>query len=791
MDSKLLMTVQFPSSGIDLAPIQFFTQVLQRGAFSVDGFTFTEQCLAVQPCEYICLMGAKIWTDITGLPYRLGMKASEDNGKRYICCPPIEQFYRDHLQQKTEGFVQWEYAINKALKGSESDRDTSIVIVDNIHTLSRLKGYVQQTGVYCFDWETTGLDWFRDDFGVMVLSVSFQAGSSYVLPFSYVGETQQRQFLNFHTDMMRNPKIIKVAHNAAFDLLVNRSQGVMECYGPLFDTMLLSHTLDENRKHGLKELITTYFPAYAGYATEGNWQEKDLIKLATYAGTDTDLTIRLFYALKLELYKEQSLTHLYHTSVIPDLLTLVEMQWKGMPVNEKLIDESIEEFSMELEVMDAQMMSFPEMVKFIKHLKFESVHIRVQELEKKLQTAKGRYKAQYEQELNDIRTGAKMPYAGFNLGSPKQLSEFLYGKQGLNLNPVMIKGDLKESTAKDALQDVDHPFTKLLTARRSVAQMISTFMEGLKKRVYNGRVYSSFNIHTVGTGRLSSSKPNLQNIPARTDSEFEVVQRAIKRIKMFFVPAENETLFQFDYSQAELRVMAHYSEEEKMIEAYRLGKDLHAITAANNMHISLEEFYLLDKDTQKQKRHHAKGTNFGLIYGQGPLGYKDYLKKNYGIEVTIEYAEQEHAGFFRLYPNIVHYHKAILDFAERTGYVTTLLGRRRRLPEIHSRNKAIAAHARNAAVNAPIQGTAGEMMRMCLTLLRYRGLLDCSICNSVHDSLMALIWGLYEKQTVKQIIYTAENLPLDFYYGVQLLLPMKMDVEASKLSWGQLAEYEI
>ena len=329
-------------------------------------------------------------------------------------------------------------------------------------------------------------------------------------------------------------------------------------------------------------------------------------------------------------------------------------------------------------------------------------------------------------------------------------------------------------------------FLDNLLAYRQLTKILSTYLVSIRDKIgADGKIHTSFNQHVAKTGRLSSSKPNLQNQISRT--KYEIVEEAVKRVKQSFSVPFGYTLLQGDYSQAELRLIAHYSQDKRMMKAYLDDKDLHEITAANAKGLTLKDWHELEAKEKKQSRFEAKSENFGLIYGMSAGGYRDYARVQYGIIMGKRKSEERRDEFFRLYPSLLEYHKTYKAKAYKFGHVRTMFGRKVRLPELKSFNRIKVGHAERNAINSPIQGTAGEMTIFAFSLLQ--PLLDKRVIfiNTIHDSILYYVPDDILEETISLIKTVMENLPIEVYFDRTLSLPMKADFERSKESWGKLA----
>lgn len=289
----------------------------------------------------------------------------------------------------------------------------------------------------------------------------------------------------------------------------------------------------------------------------------------------------------------------------------------------------------------------------------------------------------------------------------------------------------------------------------------------------------------------SSKAPNLQNVPRSSNSANPIVQEVVGSIKKMFIPREGNVILAVDYSQAELRVAASFAKETTMLTAYNNNEDLHTTTAMSVANLNKAQWEELTKDDQKFRRTGAKAGNFGLLYGMGVEGFMNYAKNNYGVVYTTEEATKYRNNFFKTYSNLLHWHEDYKMRGRADGFVRTLFGRKRHLPEIHNPSEFKRAEDERVAVNSPVQGTAGEFTIFAINLLALRLPKEVKLINTVHDSIMFDCPPNLVKQAVKIIVETCENLPIKDYFGVELRgVGMKVDVEISEKSWKDLKPYE-
>lgn len=696
---------------------------------------------------------------------------------------------------------------------------------------------------------------FKEGHHATMLSFTFQAGSGYVIPLEHKDSPFSYEYVHdfiiplLKSEIFENYDVRKVAHNLNYDAHICRIYGI-KVKGRIDDTMLMHHLYDETKRHGLKELVEEIYPEYAGYDDDVKgfkWSDIPIKILAQYNATDTDLTYRLMVALESWLLEDVPVYRIYRNLTMAAFRPLFDAETRGMLIDPQFLSEAIREvkillqraktrlnnhkvvkrysdfkaqevidktldeleekraklrtqlansrndkvrlFMMDLEAartkgetrktslkpyMDAEKMSLDEVEKIITN-KFTVVTVREQG---------------YTDKIQKLKSGELIPYEGFNFGSWQQLEDLLYySKNGFKF-PTITGG-----TGKDIIKDLNDKsgFVEGLLSYRSLGKTLSTYLEGIHKRLdADNRIHTSFKLHGTVSGRLSSANPNLQNIPNVAKLKDETLIHTVGLIKKSFVVPEGYTMIQYDYSQAELRTIASFANETTMLEVYNNNLDLHAKTGSELMEVTLEKFYTLDKAEQKAGRSNAKAVNFGFIYGISAKGFMEYAKNNYGLILTIEEATKIRNTFFTTYPKLLTYHDTYIAKAHKYGWVRTLYGRRRRLPNIGDPDEYIAAMDERAAINSPIQGTSGEFMIFAIALLHHRLDRRVKFVNTVHDSIIFYVPDDMVNYATKTIIHTMENLPNKQYFNRELKnVGMTVDAEASKESWKDLQEIEL
>ena len=573
---------------------------------------------------------------------------------------------------------------------------------------------LQASNLFAFDTETTSLNYMKAE--VVGVSFSVNSGEAAYVPFTHAYPGAPKQLdrdwaLNKLKPLLEDSKKAKVGQNLKYDASVLANHGIV-LEGIKYDTMLQSYVLDSTgTRHDMDSLAlkylghkTTHFEDIAGKGVKQLTFDQIPLEVAgPYAAEDADITMRLHEVFWPKIEKEKKLIRLFNEIELPLVPVLSRIERKGALLDIDLLAEQ----SRDLEK-------------------------RILELEK---------------EAHEIAGQA------FNLGSPKQLGEILFEKLELPVVKKTPKG--APSTAEDVLVELalDYPLPKLLLEHRSLSKLKSTYTDKLPMMVseVSGRVHTSYHQAVTATGRLSSSEPNLQNIPIRTEEG--------RRIRKAFIAPSGFALVAADYSQIELRIMAHLSKDAGLLSAFNEDRDVHTATAA--------EVFEVDQDAVSgEQRRKAKAINFGLIYGMSAFGLAKQL--GLGRNQAQEYIDR----YFARYPGVKDYMDATREVAHEQGFVETLFGRRLYLPEINARNKMRQQAAERTAINAPMQGTAADIIKKAMLNVD-RWLLnedvDASIIMQVHDELVLEV----NESILESLIVEVNALMSD---AASLDVPLVVDV---------------
>ena len=529
--------------------------------------------------------------------------------------------------------------------------------------------------IFCFDTESTGFDPHTDR--LVGLSLSVEAHSAVYV--SLMGG-ESGELLTILRSLFEDESVAKVGQNMKFDIMMLRGVGI-EVRGAKWDTMLLHYLIDPESRHNMDFLAMRYLDyqpipienLIGRGAKQTTMDKVPLAQVAEYAAEDADITWQLYEKLR-PMAEERGVLELYHKVEEPLIEVLADMEWEGVKVDTARLAEYGTELSATLA-----------------------------EIEDK------------------IRSMADTP--DLNINSAKQLGVVLFEKLQIDGKPKKTKTK-QYRTDEEYLTSLSdkHPIVSLVLEYRGLKKLLSTYIEALPQLVnkQTGRIHTSYNQAVTATGRLSSTNPNLQNIPVREEQG--------RLIRKAFVPADSDhILLAADYSQVELRLMAHLSGDEAMIEAFRSGEDIHRDTAARLFHTTPE---LVTSDQRRK----AKTANFGIIYGISAFGLRQRISG-----ISLGEAREIIEGYFASYPKVKSYIDRVIGDAREMGFVETLFGRRRYLPDINSGNANTRAFAERNAVNAPIQGSAADIMKLAMIAVHRRlqaeGLQSKMILQ-VHDELV-------------------------------------------------------
>lgn len=612
----------------------------------------------------------------------------------------IDSFYKD-----TSQVVNTQYGVQGSLFDDSSAsaflQSNSIVVFDekkvnystikNTEEFSKLIKKLLEAPVFSFDIETTGLNPFENE--IIGISFCVKATEAFYLPLN--GEFfSMKEVQAFLTQVFDNESVVKIAHNLKFDYRMLKKYGIL-VKAPYFDTMIASYLLNPEGKHNLdylSEIKLSYKPISFEDILPVKNPDPDQIRrvpieeMKNYSCEDADMTFRLYQIMEPEM-KASGMWELFSEIEMPLVEVLAFMEDEGIAIH----TEELERFSQKL----------TEQLGRVEEQIFEMAGMR------------------------------------FNLSSPKQLGEVLFEKMNIAEKPPRTKTK-QYATGEEILLKFEkkHPVIPLILEHRSLTKLKTTYVDALPKYIEAStrRVHTAFNQTITATGRLSSSNPNIQNIPIRTDLGQEIRKAFIPRNEKF-------VLVSADYSQIELRIIAALSNETSMIEDFRQGHDIHTATAAKIYNIPLE-------DVSSAYRRNAKTVNFGIIYGISGYGLAERLG------ISKKESEELIKEYFIKYPRIREFMNNTIEFARKNGYVETIRKRKRYISNMNSTNAFVRGFAERTAINAPIQGSAADIIKIAMVNIhrRFRSLkLKSRMLLQVHDELVFDVWKPETEQVMQMI----------------------------------------
>ena len=550
-------------------------------------------------------------------------------------------------------------------------------LVDTAEKRKTLIQTLQQQPAFCFDTETDSLDALEAQ--LVGLAFAYKPRQAFYVPVP-ADPVAAKTLVQEFKPLLEDPSRQKIGQNLKFDMLVLRKYGVLVA-PPLFDTMIAHYLLDPETGHGMDAMAEKYLSyetvsieSLIGKKGKGQGTMRDVPpeEIAEYAGEDADITLQLKSVFEKELQQDAVVTKLFHEMEMPLVNILAAMEYEGVSINADTLHELSDELQNSI--------------------------------------------LEVEREIYQLAN------TEFNIGSPKQLGELLFDQLKLVEKPKKTKTG-QYATGETILSDLatEHDIARRILDYRELVKLKNTYVDALPKLVspYDGRIHTSYNQAVTSTGRLSSTNPNLQNIPIRTEKG-QLIRKA-------FVPRSEEyVLMAADYSQVELRIIASFAKDETMIEAFRQGQDIHATTASKMFQVPLDE-------VTSEMRRKAKTANFGIIYGVSSFGLAQRLSIPRGEASDIIRA------YFEQFPSIRAYMDRVIRQAREQHYVETVLGRKRYLRDINSRNPTVRGYSERNAINAPIQGTAADMIKIAMVRVHnwmQQENLKSKMILQVHDELV-------------------------------------------------------
>lgn len=690
--------------------------------------------------------------------------------------------------------------------------ETKYKIITNKQELKKLIQCCKQTGYASVDFETNAEPIYNKSFKPTILSVTFQPGFGCSIPLDHFetkkytssGWNWKKMLRKFGEEIIENPEVVKVAWNYKFDDQIFQKYNIYY-RGACLDGMLAKYLLNEEKPNDLKSMVRRYLPEYGDYEKQDKfdkipWDKKELEPLCHYGCQDTDYTLRLMLFFEKKLI-DLGLYNTYRNLIMTASRVLTSVEKNGLYIDRAFNQELLDSYLPKIEAAKEAIYNLPKVKKFTKLYNQSKIEKYIAKLEEEIENLDPRVDKRKiqsrEQKIANIRAGVFTTKKELelirpvSLGSSVDLPQLMYSEEGFNFEVIKKNDSGKPSTDEETLTNLrltvkkpDSPkavFLDSLLELRGLEKMYKTYIEGWHEKTQDDdRLHGRFLIHGTTSGRLSSAEPNAQQIPKTSVDP---------NIKKQLVAPKGTLYIASDFSQAELRIMAHLSGDETYLNAFNSGQDPHLAIAATKYHVSYDEALKIYEDENhpdhkiwKVRRKQAKQIAFGLIYGIGAklLAVKLSDPKS-GIIVTPEEAQKEMDIFFGQHPKLKTFLKKQEKFLRKNGYLVSLFGRKRRLPQIYSSDRGEEAYALRLALNFPCQSAASDMCLFGSILIYYlmrQGKLPPtkSVCL-VHDANYQITkpenintWSIYE---MWQIYRNPLTKP---YFGFQIDdLDMEMD----------------
>lgn len=682
--------------------------------------------------------------------------------------------------------------------------ETKYKIITNKQELKKLIQCCKQTGYASVDFETNAEPLYNKSFKPTILSVTFQPGFGCSIPLDHFetkkytssGWNWKKMLCKFGEEVIENPNVVKVAWNYKFDDQIFQKYNIYY-RGVCLDGMLAKYLLNEEKPNDLKSMVRRYLPEYGDYEKQDKfdkipWDKKEMEPLCHYGCQDTDYTLRLMLFFEKKLI-DLGLYNTYRNLIMTASRVLTSVEKNGLYVDRAFNQELLDSYLPKIEAAKEAIYNLPKVKKFTKLYNQSKIEKYIAKLEEEIENLDPRVDKRKiqsrEQKIANIRAGVFTTKKELelirpvSLGSSVDLPQLMYSEEGFNFEVIKKNDSGKPSTDEETLTNLrltvkkpDSPkavFLDSLLELRGLEKMYKTYIEGWHEKTQDDdRLHGRFLIHGTTSGRLSSAEPNAQQIPKTSVDP---------NIKKQLVAPKGTLYIASDFSQAELRIMAHLSGDETYLNAFNSGQDPHLAIAATKYHVPYEEALKIYEDENhpdhkiwKVRRKQAKQIAFGLIYGIGAklLAVKLSDPKS-GIIVTPEEAQKEMDIFFGQHPKLKTFLKKQEKFLRKNGYLVSLFGRKRRLPQIYSSDRGEEAYALRLALNFPCQSAASDMCLFGSILIYYlmrQGKLPStkSVCL-VHDANYQITkpenintWSIYE---MWQIYRNPLTKP---YFGFQI-----------------------
>lgn len=690
-------------------------------------------------------------------------------------------------------------------------------IIKSLAELRKLISACKKLGYACVDFETNSEPIYNHSFKPTILSVTFMPGFGCSIPLDHFetkdytepGWNWKKMLKLFGREVIENPDIVKISWNGKFDFQIFERYNIY-LRGPMLDGMLAKYLLNEERPNGLKDMVNRYIPEASGYEADKGfdkipWDQKPLEPLCKYGCQDTDYTFRLMIFFEKKLI-DNGLYSLYRNLIMPASRVLQAVEKNGLYLDREFNQKLLEEYKPKIEQAIENIYTLPKMVKLQKKYTQKRIDDYIEKIEEELSKLnpddpKDKRKIySREQKITNVRAGVfsnnteRELVRRINLNSNKDIKWLMYSEEGFNF-PILKYTDsgapsADEETLVELRMQVNKPdspkaiFLDNVLTLRGLEKMYKTYIEGWNEKVQDDNcLHGQFKIHGTTSGRLSSAEPNLQQIP-KTSVDPNIKKQLIARPGTLYMA--------MDFSQAELRIMAHLSGDETYLTAFREGQDPHLAIAAKKYGVPYEEaFAIMDDENHpdhklwKTRRKQAKQIAFGIIYGiQAKLLAQKLSDVKAGLIVTPQEAQQSLNEFFHEHPKIKKFMQKQEKLLRKQGYVSSLFGRKRRLPQIYSDDSGEAAYAVRLAVNMPCQSAASDMCLFGSVLLywmmRQGKLPKMPSVTLVHDAnyfnpkpkdinlwIVYQMWDIFRNPSTKEYFgFSIDDVDMSMDFGI-------------------------
>lgn len=690
-------------------------------------------------------------------------------------------------------------------------------IIKSLAELKKLISACKKTGYACVDFETNSEPIYNHSFKPTIVSVTFMPGFGCSIPLDHFetkdytepGWNWKKMLKLFGREVIENPDIVKISWNGKFDFQIFEKYNIY-LRGTMLDGMLAKYLLNEERPNGLKEMVDRYIPEASGYEADKGfdkipWDQKPLEPLCKYGCQDTDYTFRLMIFFEKKLI-DNGLYALYRNLIMPASRVLQAVEKNGLYLDREFNQKLLEEYKPKIDQALENIYTLPKMVKFQKKYNAKRIDKYIESIEKELSELdyndpKDKRKiASREQKISNVRAGVfsnkkeRELVRRINLQSVPDIKWLMYSEEGFNF-PIIKYTDTgapsaDEETLVELRMQVKNPkspkavFLDNVLTLRGLEKMYKTYIEGWHEKVQDDNcLHGQFKIHGTTSGRLSSAEPNLQQIP-KTSVDPNIKKQLIARPGTLYMA--------MDFSQAELRIMAHLSGDETYLTAFREGQDPHLAIAAKKYGVPYEEALAAMDDENhpdhklwKTRRKQAKQIAFGIIYGiQAKLLAQKLSDVKAGLIVTPQEAQQSLNEFFQEHPKIKKFMQSQEKLLRKQGYVSSLFGRKRRLPQIYSDDSGEAAYAVRLAVNMPCQSAASDMCLFGSVLLywmmRQGKLPKMPSVTLVHDAnyfnpkpqdinlwIVYQMWDIFRNPSTKEYFgFSIDDVDMSMDFGI-------------------------